>query len=562
MKSLFNLVSVFLLIALFTACKRDDIVSFDTTFNQIEAQIWDDPEHAANFLENFPTKGLGQTEQIHLNLLGELLNTRYGYPGSPDSIMEEIIFFYNSHDLNTYAAKAYYVQGVEYLTQSRYFEAMLALKEAETRATLLPDSLPYKCLTSLAMGRIAETEYLGEVACAHYQKALDYATLSGDAYRIACCNNDIARTHSEYLDSISEGYFANALRMAQSIHDTILYYDILIQKEQRRHVVDSTLVYEYARFVVDSLHVPFYAHIVAEYLQNRGHVEEGQQYLSICSQDTANSAWSAENYRYLQSRQYLLEGHPDWACKQMEMLYLKQAEQMYRDGKTRAFALSQMYDFEREKNISLKLRHDKQRLAATISIILFILVLIILSASYYIYVQKQRARIQAQTTEIAVLKAQAAEEEANKEIDRLNMELEVKRLALRDSLKKRIEISQKIAETQGDIHQYTKDLPQWHREWLEQNTFVRGENTDILLEDFKQLYGDLLGELQKKYEKLTDRDLLFIALSILGLDVSDMCFILGTTDRTLWNRRQFIKQRIGTSKMDFEMWINKLRSVS
>ena len=78
-------------------------------------------------------------------------------------------------------------------------------------------------------------------------------------------------------------------------------------------------------------------------------------------------------------------------------------------------------------------------------------------------------------------------------------------------------------------------------------------------EEFNAAYGNLLGELKKKYPSLTEKDLLFIALSVLGLDVNDIGYIFGTTDRTLWNRRQFIKNRIGCSKMDFEEWIQSLR---
>ena len=218
-----------------------------------------------------------------------------------------------------------------------------------------------------------------------------------------------------------------------------------------------------------------------------------------------------------------------------------------------------MYDVEQEKNKNLELTIDKQHLWITIGIIISILIIVILSAFYIFYLQKVHERAQAQAHEIDKLKAQAAEEQANKEIDRLNMELELRRVMLRDSLKNRIELSRKLAGSPDALKTHVQKSGDCLAEWLEENTFINGGNSDKLISEFQAIYGNLLGELKKKYPSLTEKDLLFIALSVLGLEVNDIGYIFGTTDRTLWNRRQFIKNRIGCSKMDFEEWIQSLR---
>lgn len=38
------------------------------------------------------------------------------------------------------------------------------------------------------------------------------------------------------------------------------------------------------------------------------------------------------------------------------------------------------------------------------------------------------------------------------------------------------------------------------------------------------------------------------ALMLLGLDISDICLLLGSTQRTIWSRRQRIKKRMDISE--------------
>ena len=139
------------------------------------------------------------------------------------------------------------------------------------------------------------------------------------------------------------------------------------------------------------------------------------------------------------------------------------------------------------------------------------------------------------------------------------MELELRRVMLRDSLKQRIELSRKLAGSPDALKTHVQKSGDCLAEWLEENTFINGGNSDKLIAEFQAIYGNLLCELKKKYTSLTEKDLLFIALSVLGLNVNDIGYIFGTTDRTIWNRRQFIKNRIGNPKLDFDEWIQSLR---
>ena len=559
MNKVYKLVTAFFLICSLTGCCKNEQVSVCLNFDKSESQIWRNPSDALDSLAIFSPEKLEMTEKMHWYLLSELANSRLNRSGSPDSVMMMVIDYYNQRGLQSYAARAYYVQGLEYMIQARYFDAMLSFKEAEARMAYLPDSLPYRCLLFFAQGQIAESEYLYHIANDCYHEALKYATTTNDLYRIACCYYNIARTQSEYNDSTSHQYYNKALRIASELEDTSFYYKILVQEEIHNTVIDSAKLYRYASILTDTLHDPFYAHVVIEYLQNHGQAKEAAKYLDICALDTNNSSWSKEHYQYLLSRQENLYGASKSAYARLENLYLNQIEQIYRDGKARTYTISRMYDVEQEKNKNLELTIDKQHLWITIGIIISILIIVILSAFYIFYLQKVHERAQAQAHEIDKLKAQAAEEQANKEIDRLNMELELRRVMLRDSLKQRIDLSRKLAGSPDALKNHVQKSGDCLAEWLEENTFINGGNSDKLISEFQAIYGNLLCELKKKYPSLTDKDLLFIALSVLGLNVNDIGYIFGTTDRTIWNRRQFIKNRIGNPKLDFDEWIQSLR---
>ena len=65
----------------------------------------------------------------------------------------------------------------------------------------------------------------------------------------------------------------------------------------------------------------------------------------------------------------------------------------------------------------------------------------------------------------------------------------------------------------------------------------------------------LLARLRSTYPNLTESDLQYIALAYLGLDNADISILLQMQERTLWNRRQRIKNHLGEPTMNLDDWI-------
>ena len=62
--------------------------------------------------------------------------------------------------------------------------------------------------------------------------------------------------------------------------------------------------------------------------------------------------------------------------------------------------------------------------------------------------------------------------------------------------------------------------------------------------------------LRKEYPRLTDEDVRYLSLSLIGLDTEDIGNLLHLQSRTLWNRKQKVKFRLNGVD-DLDAWSEK-----
>lgn len=75
-------------------------------------------------------------------------------------------------------------------------------------------------------------------------------------------------------------------------------------------------------------------------------------------------------------------------------------------------------------------------------------------------------------------------------------------------------------------------------------------------QNFNALYGGLLEHLRTEHPLLTTQDEQVIVLGVLGFSNSNIAFLLNISDRTIWNRRQKIRDRLGDPQMDLDQWVS------
>jgi hypothetical protein len=141
------------------------------------------------------------------------------------------------------------------------------------------------------------------------------------------------------------------------------------------------------------------------------------------------------------------------------------------------------------------------------------------------------------------------------EIANLQNELQIRRESLKRIMNQRIALSKNLQETLLS-RKKEENIPQWAKDFIDQNIFSTEEQWQSFLKEFEEAYGDILTRLQKTYSRLTSTDLQVIALYILGIDNADICLLTGSTQRTIWSRRMRIKNRIGLGeKESLDKWI-------
>lgn len=471
---------------------------------------------------------------------------------------------------------------------AQYNKAVLALKHAENYIDYLDSSEPYAGLIYYRLGNVCESEQLYSISLEYYQKAVPYLEKCASHYYLAFCYRDISRTaHSKVpCDStLVDNSCQKALSEAMASNNSNLSYEIKYHDELNKSHRDTVKLVELAQYMSDSLLQCHYAYFVAMYYLQQGDIRRGTEYLERFAADTVYSDWAKIQYRYLQSLLYHKTGRTLQAYNMLQRVYHDLWTQLQEDADARIYAISRHYDLEREQNRSLQLQLEKQRLYITIASIAVLLLICVLIALLVITYQRNEKRTFQQQAEQKQLKEQAerllaekkyieAEKqradaerqrveaenkhlEAQNHIAQLNAELHARREALRQNLQLRIDLTKRLHQLPETDLQY---LSKAFTESLASITFSDHDTWQQFLHEFNDLYANLLNDIQHNYPKITEKDLQYIALAKLDLSINDICYLLGTTERTIWNRRQRIKGHIGDSDVDVDEWIRMLSS--
>ena len=103
------------------------------------------------------------------------------------------------------------------------------------------------------------------------------------------------------------------------------------------------------------------------------------------------------------------------------------------------------------------------------------------------------------------------------EIANLQNELKIRRESLKRIINQRIELSKNLQEAVLS-RKKEESIPQWAKDYIDQNIFSTEEQWQGFLKEFEGAYGNILTRLQSPSPRLTSTDLQVIALYILGID--------------------------------------------
>lgn len=516
------------------ACSEKNTLNNPLLTQAIE-QLWSYPDSAYHILQSIAHDELSEYEKHRYALAEAHLQLKLQSSLPSHTSLNDLAWYFLENNDAPSAGEAYYIQGAYLNWLGENTQAMQYLKEAEDQPTLpiIRGMIYYK------MGRISESEQLYDIALDNYERALPYLEEANLPLYLASVYRELGRMVSTDSRDI---YFEKALEYAHIYGDTILYLDIR-HAQLSAQAYPSPEIAQICQYLCHEAGMKRYAYDLVKYYIRSKEADSARIYLDILAADTTAKIWSDQQYTLWHSQYLHLKGRNADAYQALYDLYTTHYNTMEEKGRSSAYVVSQHFDNEAEHARNLQLQLDKQRLY----IVLALLLIAILLASIVLIQYNTRRRT----------KQLIEEARTSQQISDLQKELQVRREAIKRSLDQRIELNKSLQEAIL-TKQEAASIPDWAKEFVEMNIFSTEEQWQNFLQEFNSCYGDLLTTMRKNYPRLTSTDTQVIALYILGMDNSDICLLMGLTQRTVWSRRMRIKDRVGLGeKESLDKWIEE-----
>ena len=531
------IVFVFALIICSACTQKAEIINSD--LQEAISQVWLDTEIAHKQLEAIDINTLStyETYRYHLAQAHIMLKRQLQLPTELDiDLLAKQLLDYRDE---ASAGEVYYIQGAYLNYIGENTKAMQYLKKAES----YPTTAIIKGMTYYKMGRICETEQLYDIALENYKQALPYLEEVGLPLYLASLYRELGRNSK---DAEQDSYFDRALTAAQFMGDSVLYMEVRYAQLTASQSNSPELAH-ICQYMCHKAGQRRYAYDLVKYYIRNQKADSARVYLDILAADTTAQVWSEQQYKLWHSQYLHLIDSNKNAYEILFNLYNEDYTKEVGQNRASAFVAAQHYDNEVEHAKNLQLQLDKQRLyIILISVLVGVLCIVILAI---LFISRQRAKHLVEKTR------------NEKEIANLQNELQIRRESLKRIMNQRIELSKNLQEAILS-RKKEESIPQWAKDFIDQNIFSTEEQWQGFLKEFEGAYGDILTKLQNTYPRLTSTDLQVIALYILGIDNSDICLLTGATQRTIWSRRMRIKNRIGLGeKESLDKWVEREFSV-
>lgn len=90
------------------------------------------------------------------------------------------------------------------------------------------------------------------------------------------------------------------------------------------------------------------------------------------------------------------------------------------------------------------------------------------------------------------------------------------------------------------------------------NAIITETQWDEFLTAYNMCHDEILSRLHYEHPQLTDTDMLYLVLCVLDMSPHDISLLLDSTDRTVWNRRQLVKEHLNQDVTNLNEWIENL----
>ncbi len=445
-------------------------------------------------------------------------------------------------------AEQYYQSGTSSNHASHYEESTYYLKQAEDALLQAePSELQPKeqarrnrllGLTWFHLGNTSESEMLYDIAQEYYKKSIPMLDPAEDALFLTCAYRDIARTNAimgRDMDS-TRLWFQKAADCADSIGNKMLKEDIAAYYYQYCEPENKSGLLNACRTLAEKYGVTTrYAEIIGMYLAI-GETDSAAYYLNyLHPQDSAYTYWFEQSYAYFQSKILHQRGISDEAYEELLQLYDRKIEELQRDAGARTYALSLHYDVAREQQLAEEAQRERQW-QRTVSVILVLLLALTITLMLVLWRYWQQRR-----------REQNAAIEALQTKYRQQLQLALERLQQKVNLTREMELQR--------LRGNEPEFPKWLQTYRDEQLTMSKESLDELIRSVDNALDGAVSRLQKEYPALTESDMQFAILSIIGASDSDMGILLNVQKQTIYHRRQIVRKHVNPDIEDIDSWL-------
>ena len=445
-------------------------------------------------------------------------------------------------------AEQYYESGTSSNHASHYEESTYYLKQAEDALLRIePSELPPEDLarrkrlmglTWFHLGNTSESEMLYDIAQEYYKKSIPMLDPAKDAMFLTCAYRDIARTNAimggdadtTRLWFQKAAYFADSIGNKMLAEDIAAYYYQYCEPENKSGLLNAcrTLAEEYGV-------TTRYAEIIGMYLAS-GEIDSAAYYLEFLHpQDSAYAYWFEQSYAYFQSKILCRQGNAEEAYDELLDLYDRKIEELQRDAGARTYALSLHYDVAREQQLAEEAQRERQW-QRTVSVILVLLLALTITLMIVLWRYWQQRR-REQNAAIRALQAKYTQQ----------LQLALERLQQKVNLTREIELQR--------LRGNEPEFPKWLQTYRDEQLTMNKESIDELIQSVDEALDGAISRLRSEYPQLTESDMQFAILSIIGASDSDMGILLNVQKQTIYHRRQIVRKHVHPEIEDIDSWL-------
>ena len=275
-----------------------------------------------------------------------------------------------------------------------------------------------------------------------------------------------------------------------------------------------------------------------ELLLSEAETDSAAYYLErLQPQDSAYAYWFEQSYTYLQSKILQQEGKSGEAYSLLLDLYDRKIEELRRDAGSRTYALTLHYDVAREQQRAQEALRERswQRKISLVLILLLVLsvALFFVSWRYWQHHKKEQAAALRALQDKYAQQLQLALERLKQKVN-LTREMELQRLRGNEP-----------------------EFPKWLQTYRDEQLTLSKESIDELIGSMETALDGAISRLRKDYPDLTESDMQFAILTIIGASDSDMGILLNVQKQTIYHRRQIVRKHVDPAIEDIDAWLRQ-----